>query len=101
MNPSPTDSQQLAIESALKLVRTIDNLAGNPDFREFMARFSQRADELAGLILHDDAVSPEQREKLRNRRLGILEILLAPAEDRAAQVRVLAHYGIHPGDGPE
>jgi hypothetical protein len=88
--------QQDAIDTALQVVRTIDALSANDDFRLFMERFTRRADALALEILHDDRLSAEDREKLRNRRLGILEVLLAPKEDREAQVRVLAGYGVEP-----
>jgi len=89
-----TQAQQDAIDTATQVVKTIDNLAESEDFRRFMERFSRRSDQLAEDILHDDSLTPDDREKLRNRRLGILEVLLAPKEDRDAQARVLAQYGI-------
>lgn len=95
-----TPEQQASIETSLEVVRTIDSLAKNEDFRRFMERFSRRADSLADQILHDE-MKPKQREKLRQRRLGILEILLAPKQDREAQVRNLKQYGIQPGDPEE
>lgn len=82
----------------MQAVKTIDNLIGNDDFRRFMERFTRRSDQLADDVLHDDSLSKKKREKLRNIRLGLLEILLAPDEDRKAQVRVLAQYGISIGD---
>ena len=97
--PKPrTIEAQNAIDSAMQVVRTIDNLTTNEDFRLFMERFTRRADALAMEILHDDTLKPEEREALRNRRLGVLEVLLAPKEDRDAQVRVLGQYGMKPGD---
>lgn len=93
-----TPEQQASIDTAMQVVKTIDNLSKNDDFRLFMERFTRRSDALAQDILHDDSLSPDEREKLRHRRLGILEVLLAPKEDREAQVRVLAQYGINPGD---
>lgn len=92
-----TQAQQAAIDTAQQVVRTIDNLAANEDFRRFMERFSRRADELADKILHGD-MKKKKREELRQLRLGILEVLLAPKEDRAAQAKVLAEYGIAPTD---
>ena len=95
-----TQSQQDSIDSAMKVIKTIDALAGNEDFQRFMERFTRRADQLALEILHND-MPTDEREKLRHCRLGILEVLLAPKEDREAQVRVLAGYGIQPGDPVE
>ena len=100
MNNDPTrrsPAQQAAIDTAQQAVRTIDALRVNEDFRRFMDRFQARADQLADLILHKNMKSKE-REKLRNHRLGILEVLAAPKEDRAAQVKVLTEYGIAPAD---
>lgn len=94
--PTRTKPQQDSIDTALQVVRIIDALAANEDFRLFMERFTRRADALALEILHDDKITPVEREKLRSHRLGILEVLLAPKEDRDAQVRVLAGYGIEP-----
>lgn len=97
--PSPakrTQAQQDSIETALIVIRGLDELAGNEHFRLFMKRFSDRADELAMDILHNDKITPEERESIRNRRLGMLEILLSPSQDRAAQVSVLASFGIDP-----
>jgi hypothetical protein len=101
MNNSPqptkrTQAQQDSIKTALSVIRGLDELAGNEHFRLFMKRFSDRADELAMDILHNDKITPEDREKTRNRRLGILDVLLSPSQDRAAQISVLASFGIDP-----
>lgn len=94
--PSPyTPDEQQEIDQAMLVVTTIDNLANNPDFRTFMQRFSDEADGIADKILHTE-MPAEEREKLRQRRIGMLEILLAPKVDRDAQLRTLARYGIKP-----
>lgn len=99
--PKPrTPEEQKAIDGAMKVVNTIDALVQNEDFQRFMKQHSARADQLAQEILHDD-MEPEKREALRNRRLGLLEVLLAPKQDRDAQVGVLARFGVHPGDPQE
>ena len=95
-----TPEDQKAIDSAMQVVNAIDALARNDDFKRFIASHSERADQLAREILHDD-MEPEKREALRNRRLGLLEILLSPKQYRDAQAGVLARYGIHPGDPVE
>jgi hypothetical protein len=97
MNQKPpviTKPQQDAIDTAIKVIRGIDELAGNENFRNFMKSFSKRSDALALTILHEDKLTHDERESLRNRRLGILEVLMQPSEDRAAQVGVLARFGI-------
>ena len=70
--------------------------ASQREFQRFMARFKEQADTLAESILHDE-MPHEEREALRHKRLGILEVLRSPNEDRQAQVSVLAQYGIKPG----
>jgi hypothetical protein len=93
-DPKPrTQAQQDSIDSAMRVIRTIDNLAKSDDFKHFMERHTRRADALALEVLHDD-MPVEKREELRHRRLGIMEVLLSLQEDRDAQVRVLAGYGI-------
>jgi hypothetical protein len=89
-----TKAQQDAIDTAMKVIRGIDDLAGNENFRNFMKSFSKRSDALALTILHEDKLTHDERESLRNRRLGILEVLMQPSEDRAAQVGNLARFGI-------
>lgn len=101
MTPKPRiPEEQKAIETALRVVNSIDALVQNEDFQRFMAQHTERADRLANEILHND-MPPEQREALRNRRLGLLEVLLAPKQDRDAQAGLLARYGIQPGDATE
>lgn len=96
-----TPQQQASIDTAMQVVKTIDNLAKNDDFKRFMDRFAAESDLLAQTILHDDKLTPDEREKIRQKRMGILEVLLAPKRDREAQVRVLAQYGIDLRDQKE
>jgi hypothetical protein len=95
-----TSNKQEAIASAHRAIRSIDALANNPDFRWFMSLHANRCDSLANKILHEP-MPLDERERLRARRLGLLEVLLSPKEDRAAQVRILAESGITMGDAPE
>ena len=98
MTPKPpTAEEQKAIETALRVVNSIDALLKNDDFQRFITQHSARADQLAMEILHHE-MPPEKREALRNRRLGVLEVLLSLKEDRDAQVGLLARYGMAPGD---
>jgi hypothetical protein len=100
MTPSKkrTPNQLSSIATAREVIRRIDNLKASDDFGKFMAEFSKRADDMADQVLHSETLTLDEREKLRIRRLGILEVLGAPKADRAAQIRVLSSYGITPGD---
>lgn len=96
--PKPrTPEEQKSIDTALKVVKSIDALTSNEDFQWFMAEHGKRADALAIEILHTD-MTPEKREAMRNRRLGVLDVLLSLQEDRSAQMGLLARYGVMPGD---
>jgi hypothetical protein len=86
--------QQREIDSAIDAIRIIDNLVANEDFKKFMAQHTARADALADDILHTATLKPEEREALRNRRLGLLEVLMSPQEIKNSQTRVLAKHGI-------
>lgn len=92
-----TPEQKEVCEQSLIVVRNIDTLARLDEFKAFMDRIKRRADELANEVLHDD-MKPKEREKRRNHRLGLLEVLGIPKDDREASVRILAQYGISPGD---
>jgi hypothetical protein len=93
----PTAEEQIAIETALRVVHSIAALLKNDDFQRFLTQHSERADQLAMEILHHE-MKPKKREALRNRRLGVLEVLLSLREDRDAQAGLLARHGIAPGD---
>ena len=88
-NLTPQDAKTM--EMAEANLRAIKELEEAPEFAAFMGRFRRRADELANQVLHED-MTPEAREAARQYRLGILEVLAAPATDRAANERILAEY---------
>lgn len=96
MKTIPTPASQAAIHKASRVIRDLDFLSKSEEFQRFMARFKEQADTLAESILHDE-MPHEEREALRHKRIGILEVLRSPNEDRQAQVSVLAQYGIKPG----
>ena len=93
-----TTEEQKAINTALKMVKAIDSLTCNEDFQWFMAEHGKRADNMAIEILHTE-MTPEKREAMRNRRLGVLDVLLSLQEDKSAQMGLLARFGITQGDG--
>lgn len=96
MKKALTSNQNEAISQAAKTVSNIDFLLGRVEFQEFFARFQRRSDELADRILHED-MPPDQREGLRQLRLGIREVLLSPEEDKTTNLNTLSQYGITPG----
>ena len=98
--PKLTDQQRETCRSADRIVRNIDALAAFEPFQAFMARFQTECDDLADKILHD-TMPADEREKLRLRRLGIMEVLKAPTQDRADAVLVLNNCGIKPGQTDE
>jgi hypothetical protein len=98
--PRLTAPQRETCRNADRIIRNIDALAEFEPFRAFMARFQAESDDLAEKILHGEMPSDE-REKLRLRRLGILEVLKAPTRDRADAVMVLKNHGIKPGETDE
>jgi len=95
-----THNEQAICNSSIKTVQDLDKLAQNDSFRDFMQRLQRRADELADEVLNNE-MDAVKREALRHHRLGILEVLRVPKEDREASVRTLAAYGITVGDAPQ
>lgn len=94
--PKLTDQQRETCRNADRIIRNIDALADFDPFQAFMSRFQAECDDLADKILHDE-MPYDDREKLRLRRLGIMEVLKAPTQDRADAVLVLHNCGIKPG----
>lgn len=84
----------------MRTVRDIDALAELEAFRGFLATFQEEADSMADQILHTD-MPHEKRENLRQRYLGIREVLLAPERDRAAAMRILERHGYAATPTPE
>lgn len=50
----------------------------------------RRCDQMADDILHNNALTHEQREAIRRERIGILAALALPAEMEASQMNVLS-----------
>ena len=96
--PQLTQTQQVICEQSLACLRAIETLSRTPEFMEFLERIRKRADQLADEVLHKEDLTPEEREKLRCHRNGIMEVLATPQDDRAASMRILAEYGIQPGE---
>lgn len=70
----------------------LDFLTKRDEFREFIEIFERRAASIAEEILENDDISADEREKLRQIRKGILEVINFPAEEMAASRRVIASH---------
>jgi hypothetical protein len=95
--PQLTHEQRVICDQSLSCVHALDALSRSNDFQFFMDRIRRRADQLADEVLHKEDITPDEREKLRNHRSGIMEVLAIPRDDRDASVRILAQYGLAPG----
>lgn len=80
MNKPLTPQQRETARIASETISNLEFLLNRPEFKSFLDRFRRQSDDMADSILHDD-MSPEEREKIRQKRLAILEVLKAPSED--------------------
>ena len=62
---------------------------------------ADRIEDLTGMVLDDDSLSHEERERLRNIRKGLKEALRMPSEVLSAHRKTLNNLGIVPGEGVE
>lgn len=87
-----SESQKDTCINAGRIISNLDFLTHREEFQEFIAQFQRRADEMAEQILESDNLSPDERERLRQRRKGILEVILSPDEDMRANRNILDQY---------
>lgn len=80
MNKPLTPQQRETARVASEMISNLEFLLGRDEFKAFLDRFRRQSDDMADSILHDD-MAPEEREKIRQKRLAILEVLKAPSED--------------------
>lgn len=78
---------------ATTMVADIDYLSERPEFNRFMDGLRRRADALADEVLHQEELTPEQREAKRQFRLGIMEVLGAPKMIREQNFALLKKNG--------
>jgi hypothetical protein len=74
---------------AFEAISKLRELVKDQNFQYFMGRLGQRADLMADAILHDESLSPEEREKTRQKRLELLEIMAYPEEQITTQERII------------
>lgn len=94
MSKQLSANEKIAADHAANTLRDIEFLADCKEFKSFMSRFKDRADQMAESILHDNALTPEEREAMRRERLGILEVLQAPGMIHQGATSVLRSHGI-------
>jgi hypothetical protein len=85
-----TIEQQATQKKAAETISAIDFLLKRDEFIAFREKHFRRIAEMEQAILGDE-MTPEQRERLRQRRLGMLEVLNSPEEDREMNRRILSH----------
>ena len=86
------------MQQSIDELTMLENLAKNPDFQMLWGRLRERSDNMADSILHDELLSAEEREKLRTRRLELLEVLKFPSDLQVGHERALSTSGHHRGD---
>lgn len=69
-------------------------LLDRDEFKRFLDRWRATSDKWADDILHNNEMTDGERHNLRMKRLGVLEVLQSPYQDRDAQYNVLANMGI-------
>jgi hypothetical protein len=86
------------VRAAFEALREVETLEAMPEFVSFMGRLKGVADSMADAVLHNDSLTGEEREAIRQQRKGVIEVLKLPAELKIGQERVLNMAGIKPGD---
>lgn len=89
-----SSSEKIAADHAANTLRDIEFLTECREFKSFMDGFKNRANQMAELILHDNELSPVDREAMRRERMGILEVLQSPAMIHQGATSVLRSHGI-------
>lgn len=94
MSKQLSSSEKIAVDHAANTLREIEFLSDCKEFGAFMAKFKARADAMADAILHDNELSPTEREAMRRERMGILEVMQAPSLIHQGAKSVLRSHGI-------
>jgi hypothetical protein len=93
-----THAQQAAAQQAVEILDALRFLESREEFQGFLQRLRNQADAMADTILHDDTLAPELRERLRHKRLGLLEALGAPMEDAKSAAALLKNLQADPDE---
>lgn len=87
-----TESQKDLCAKAGQTISNLDFLLKREEFKNFIEQFRRRADELKNQILEDGPLSSEERESLRQRLRGILEVIESPEEDMRVNRGIIDSY---------
>jgi hypothetical protein len=87
------------LQQSIDELSLLEDLMKSEGFQMLWKRLQDRSDSLAQTILHDEEISAEDREKLRVRRLELLEVLKHPHDLMIGHDRALASSGHSRGDG--
>jgi hypothetical protein len=93
-----TEQQRQAGENATQILDDLNFLLGREEFQRFWDRLRNQADAMADDVLHNDAISKDQREEIRQKRLGLLEALKAPKEDMDSAAALLKGMNADPDE---
>lgn len=92
--PNPTE-QDRTVQHSQRQFDDLQALVAFPPFRRFMDRLDGATNEMAAQILEGE-MPLEEREKLRIRRLGMVEVLRKPADEIGTHVGILQENGVFP-----
>ena len=81
------------IEKSTQAIREIDWLTASAEFGSYRVKIERKAEELAETVLEGN-VGSEEREELRQQRIGLLSGLRMLANDREGHASILRGHGI-------
>lgn len=95
-----TQSQKDLCANAGQRISNLDFLTKREEFKEFINQFRVVAEELAKVILNEDNINAQERERMRQRRIGILDVIDSPEIDMRANRGILDSF-FGPGGNPD
>tara|TARA_R110002167_G_scaffold317714_1_gene523366 strand:- start:427 stop:729 length:303 start_codon:yes stop_codon:yes gene_type:complete len=90
--PKRTFEEEQVINASRKAIQDIDSLGENEAFCDFMNRLDEITNQMAVSILEDE-MSDEDRNDMRQKRLGMLVVLRSPAKEREDHTCNLENLG--------
>lgn len=92
-----TQEDKDACRDAFRAISAIEFLTKRPEFETWIKGHREEVKKIELAILEKD-MPADEREKLRQRRFGMLEVINSPAKDMESHVKMLALHGYTPGD---
>jgi hypothetical protein len=88
-----------ALRFSFDALSAIEELERCQEFSGFFLKGLQAmVDGMADQVLHDPDLGPEERERIRQRRLGILDAIQWMPSEKSAHERILSDHGVTRGD---